>query len=220
MSCLRTITNLVGVSLAVAAAFTSFAAPATGVASGTHRYAASGIDATERKPIEPAATQDQAGPVLPTETTVSGGTTEQYEIVTWSLQRFEDAGLDIPALEIHLHQDLAGCKGNRGIYNSGLQRIDVCVDQRNVVLHEIAHAWNHENLSAAQRSEYVSVGGFGSWDDPDTPWSDKGSEDAADTIAWALLDEPITTFSADGPIARRAAAYLLLTGNHAPRIPA
>ncbi len=220
MSYLRTITNLVGVSLVATAAFTSFAAPLEGVASGTHRYAASGIDATERKPIEPAAAQDQAAPVLPTESTVFGGTAEQREIATWAVQRFEDAGLDVPALDIHLHQDLADCKGNRGIYNSGLQRIDVCVDQRNVVLHEIAHAWSHENLSAAQRSEYVTVGGFGSWDDPDTPWSNKGSEDAADTIAWALLDEPITTFSADGPIARRAAAYLLLTGNHAPRIPA
>ena len=124
----------------------------------------------------------------------------------------------VPPVEIHLHQDAAECKGNRGIYNAGSQRIDVCVDERLVVLHEIAHAWNHENLSDAQRSEYVAIGDFGSWDEPETPWFDRGSEDAADTIAWALLEEPITSASPDGPIARRNAAFVFLTGSDAPRM--
>lgn len=218
MSYLRTITKLVGASLVVTAAFASVIALPEGAGTGTHRYTASEIDSTDRRPIKIAATAGSAGPVLPTETTVSGGTAEQREIAAWALQRFEDADMDVPTLDIHLHQDLAECQGNRGVYNSGSQRIDVCVNERNVVLHEIAHAWNHQNLSESQRSEYVSFGGFGSWNDSDTPWFEKGSEDAADTIAWALLDEPITTFSSNGPIARRDAAYLLLTGNHAPRI--
>jgi hypothetical protein len=150
--------------------------------------------------------------------TVSGGTPEQRRTAFWAIQRYDGAGLEIPPVEIHLHQDLAECNGNRGISSCGSQRIDVCVNERNVVLHEIAHAWNHENLSETQRSEYVLAGGFGSWDDPETPWFDRGSEDAADTIAWALLEEPIKMVSHDGPIARRDAAYSLLTGGHAPRV--
>jgi hypothetical protein len=220
MSYPRTFTNLVGACLVGAAAFMSITVPPEAAGGDIHRCAESRIGATERRPIETRATPDQTESAGPTELLVFGGTAEQREIAAWALQRFADAGLGVPVVDVHLHQDLAECKGNRGIYNSGLQRIDVCVNERNVVLHEIAHAWNHENLSAAQRFEYVKVGGFGSWDDTDTPWSERGSEDAADTIAWALLDEPITMSSPDGPIAQRDTAYLLLTGSHAPRISA
>ncbi|MDJ0923978.1 MAG: hypothetical protein QNJ77_05405 [Acidimicrobiia bacterium] len=151
-------------------------------------------------------------------TVVVGGTQTQRATAAWAISRFEEAGLVVPPLEIYLHSDPAGCKGHRGIFNAGEQRVDVCVEEPGVMLHEIAHAWNWVNLTDAQRAEYVEKGGFGSWDDPETPWHDRGSEDAADAIAWALLEEPIAGFTADGPIARTNASYRLLTGMDSPRI--
>lgn len=38
------------------------------------------------------------------------------------------------------------------------------------------------------------------------------------TMAWALLEEPIESWSEDGPIAKRADAYRLLTGMEVPRL--
>ncbi len=151
-------------------------------------------------------------------TVVFGGTQTQRATADWAIARFEEAGLIVPPLAIHLHSDPAWCKGHRGIFNAGEQRVDVCVEEAGVMLHEIAHAWNWVNLTDTQRAEYVRQGGFESWDEPDTPWLDRGSEDAADTISWALLDEPITGFTADGPIARANASYRLLTGMDSPRI--
>lgn len=213
MTHIRTIARLIGGSLFVLGTFMTAVAPSAG--GEAHRRTIAVVDS---KPAVADETAGQIEPPRPVEVIVSGGTAEHRHTALWAIQRFEAAGLAVPPIELHLHQDTAECKGNRGIYNSDAQRIDVCVDEPAVVLHEIAHAWNHENLSDSQRSEYVSAGGFGSWDDPETPWSEKGSEDAADTISWALLEESIAAITPDGPIAQRDAAYLLLTGSHAPRL--
>jgi len=87
-----------------------------------------------------------------------------------------------------------------------------------VVLHEIAHAWAQKELTDADRDAYVIAGGFESWNSPGTDWSDRGSEHAADTIAWGLLEHPLAMSIPDGPIAEANAAYRLLTGTDAPRL--
>ncbi len=212
MKHLRITAKLIGASLVVVGAWTS-AASAAGSSAG-HETAGGG----DSEPVAAAEIVEMAEPIRPRAIVVIGGAIGQRATAFWALGRYEALGLEVPPIEIHLHQDLAECKGNRGIYNAGLQRIDVCVDEPCVMLHEIAHAWNHENLNDAQRSEYVSTGDFGSWDDPETPWFDRGSEDAADTIAWALLAEPITMASPDGPIAQRSSAFTFLTGLAASRV--
>lgn len=139
------------------------------------------------------------------------------EIATWALERFEHAGLELPAVEVYLHTTNEGCGGHRGIFSPGTLRIDVCVDEPGVVLHELAHAWAHVSLEQQTKDAYVLFRDLESWNDPDTPWMERGSEDAADTVAWALQEPPLTGFSHDGPIARNHQAYLLLTGSVVPR---
>ncbi len=146
------------------------------------------------------------------------GDADLMRLGSWGLARFEAAQLDTPPIEIHLHRDRDACRGHRGLFNAGEMRVDVCVTEPLVVLHEIAHAWNHVNVPGDVESTYVAAGGFGSWDAPETPWHDRGSEDAADTIAWALMDDPIAMPTPDGPIAQLDARYRLLTGNDAPRV--
>jgi len=92
------------------------------------------------------------------------------------------------------------------------------VDQALVLLHELGHAWAHTHTSEAQQAGYVFAAGLESWNHPDSAWARRGFEHAADTIAWAMLEEPITLLTPDGPIAQRNAAYHLLTGDDAPRL--
>ncbi len=161
-------------------------------------------------------------PPLPSEPPVQTGpavfATEDrlVELAAWALVRFDQAGLDLPPVEIHLHRTDDQCGGHRGTFNPGRMRIDVCVEAPGVILHELAHAWAHHDLDEATRDAYVAFRGLESWNDPDTPWLRRGSEDAADTVAWALQAPPLSGFIPDGLISQNHEAYRLLTGSTAP----
>ena len=156
----------------------------------------------------------------PTTTTVTGGTEKQRGLVVWALEQYENAGLDIPVLQFHLHLDTSACKGNSGSFAHGATpwRITLCTEDRIVFLHEIGHAWSKYALTQSERAEYVEQRGMESWNDPETPWRARGSEDAANTLAWGLIDDPIRGMMPDGPLAQKNEAFKLLTGVDSPRI--
>ncbi len=76
---------------------------------------------------------------------IQGGTTEQIETVESVLDRFETTGLDLPPLSVYIHDTKNGCDGHSGLYSprSQIDRIDICSDAAFIVLHELAHAWEH-----------------------------------------------------------------------------
>lgn len=76
------------------------------------------------------------------------------------------------------------------------------------------------DCDTAERSDYVERRGLESWNDPETAWGDRGSEDAADTLAWGLIEDPIVDMLPDGPLAQRNNAFRMLTGIDSPRISA
>lgn len=139
-------------------------------------------------------------------------------LAEWALSTFAEAGLHVTIREIHLHDDESACGGRAGTFAPAALRIDVCRVREKVILHELAHAWAHEHLSLVQRARYVSLGGFDSWNDPQTGWADRASEDAADTIAWGLMERPIHMPSTPGPLTEINDRYRLLTGTDAPRV--
>lgn len=149
-----------------------------------------------------------------TEATVfaPGDDQELLELGHWAIDRFESAALSVSAIEIHMHRTSEACGGHRGTFNPTANRIDVCVAEPVVVLHEIAHAWAHENLTREQREAFVAVGGFESWNAPETAWSERGSERAATVIAWGLSEQPHMVVTRDGPLAQRNAQFHMLTG--------
>lgn len=172
----------------------------------------------------PASTKQRAGfakeaDVAP-ETAVFApdGDQELMELGQWAIDRFETAAMSVPAIEIRMHRTNSECGGHRGTFNPTAKRIDVCVAEPLVVLHEIAHAWAHENLTERERDAFVTAGGYESWNHPDTAWGDRGSEHAADAIAWGLMEEPQMMVTADGPIAQINADFRMLTGVDSPRI--
>lgn len=156
----------------------------------------------------------------PSETTMTGGSDEQRQTMAWALERYSASGLELPLLHIELHSDVSFCGGNRGFFSpsSTPWTIGICTNERSLVLHELGHAWVENTLSEADRASYVRHRGLESWNDPETPWRDRGSEHAANTMAWGLSGTPLRGMPTDGPLAERNAAFQFLTGMTTPRL--
>jgi hypothetical protein len=143
-------------------------------------------------------------------------------LTEWALSRFEQAGLALPPLTIAFHDDKQPCEGNFGYYRSTTPaRIDICgfnsdrflVTPKKTILHELGHAWARHTLTDQARQAFCRLRGLAAWNDDDIAWEDQGSEQAAEIIAWALLDQDVTLAKisdADPPSLSRA--YLQLTG--------
>ncbi len=57
---------------------------------------------------------------------------------------------------------------------------------RALLLHELGHAWVNAWVDDETRAELIASVGAESWNDEDTPWGSRGSEWAAETLAWGL----------------------------------
>jgi hypothetical protein len=147
-------------------------------------------------------------------------------LAEWALTRFDRAGLMLPPLVISFHDERADCGGNFGLFRSGAPaRVDICgfnwdrfvVTARKTVLHELAHAWLGHTLTEAARGRFLDLRGLQTWGDDEFPWEEQGSEQAAEIIAWALIDEDLelTRFKDANPAAL-SEAYLQLTGSRPP----
>jgi len=156
----------------------------------------------------------------PADGTVIGGSAEQRDLVTRALQRYATSGLELPPLQFELHEDTAPCGGNRGFFSPSSEpwTIGLCTAEELPILHEIGHAWAQYGLSDGERAAYVEHQGLVSWNDSETRWRDRGSEDAANTLAWGLLATPLRNMPSEGPLAEKAEAFRLLTGLDPPRI--
>lgn len=77
------------------------------------------------------------------------------------------------------------------------------------LLHEYAHAWMRDNLDEDTRQEFLQFSGLARWDDDNDDWADKGMEQAANAIAYGLLEEPRYR---GATCEQSLAGYRLLTG--------
>ena len=145
--------------------------------------------------------------------------------VDWAVHRFRTAGLrDLPPLEVHLHGSREACNGGLGLYY--MNRIDLCTKDssepyaQKYALHEIAHAWAQTNIDPDVMHRFMDVRGAEAWNDKRLPWKERGTEQAAEIIAWGLGDGEIQPQLAE-PLESKALAglYELLTGR-APITPA
>jgi hypothetical protein len=127
-----------------------------------------------------------------TRVTVYADKDRSHRLVEWALDRYDQAGLAVPATDVYFHPNRQGCEGYDGIHTitAGKHRIDVCVlDQRSrerTILHEFAHAWAHTNLTDDTRQTFLAKRGLETWHDSDTEWEDRGTEHAAEIIRWGL----------------------------------
>jgi hypothetical protein len=140
---------------------------------------------------------------------------EQVRLVRWSASRFEGAGLEPPTVEIRFHADSSGCGGHLGYAQAG--RVDVCMVlanemARRTLLHEMGHIWIDQNVPETRRERFLDLRGLPSWNSSTDPWQERGYEQGAETMAWALGDRILSAQIPDNQPAQLAAAFELLTG--------
>ena len=128
--------------------------------------------------------------------TFTGADANDEAAVDWALHRFRTAGLrELPPLEVHVHRSREACNGGLGLYY--MNRIDLCTKDssepyaRKYALHEIAHAWADVNVDPGVMRRFMDVRGVGTWNDKRVPWKERGTEQAAEIITWALGDGEI-----------------------------
>lgn len=129
----------------------------------------------------PIALDDTAAPTLKV---------DQQRLVESALGRFAAQGLELPDVSFKFHGDLIRCDGHKGMYYKTTRTLEMCSMDEHTMLHELAHAWANENLTAIQMEGFVTLRGLDSWNDHDDAWERRGTEHVAETVAWALLDEP------------------------------
>jgi len=149
---------------------------------------------------------------------VHGSDERSHEQIADADAAFRAAGLDLPSLEIHVHENHAGCGGFAGQFNrdgSGL-RVDFCSGNSFTVLHEFAHVWEYHNVDDTTRDALVEMHGLETWRSSDVPWEERGVEVAAETIAKGLLERPFPEWQCE-EIELLDQGFRLLTGRSSPR---
>lgn len=77
-----------------------------------------------------------------------------------------------------------------GRYYQQTRTLEMCSLEKDIMLHELAHAWANHNLTDEEKEELTIFRGLRAWNDHDLAWEERGTEHAAEIVAWALLDEP------------------------------
>jgi hypothetical protein len=154
--------------------------------------------------------------------TISGGTRAQQAMVRWAEDRFADAGIGVPSLEVLFHRDRSGCEDRLGLFEDDV--VHICAIyvndmSRRDLLHEMAHGWVASHVSVSLENRFLRLRHLETWNDHDVEWEARGTEHAAEIIGWAVGGQPDGIWRPSIPMNDRpqlAAAYELLTGHPLP----
>ena len=114
----------------------------------------------------------------------------QQDLLEFGLSRFAEHGLALPTVHVEFYPTVADCKGHKGSYTKQTRTVRMCTLDKTTMLHELAHAWANLNLSDVERAAFAAHRGLVAWNDQGDPWHDRGTEHAAEIVAWALTDKP------------------------------
>ncbi|HET6952220.1 MAG TPA: nuclear transport factor 2 family protein [Acidimicrobiales bacterium] len=168
---------------------------------------------------------------------IHNGTATLERLVQWAMGRFETARLPAPPVaSVAFDQDTTApqCAVDRTGLTIDLgesSQVFVCLGEddacageactafvanaRLLVLHELAHAWMYRQVDEATQQAFMDHMGLEAWSSAEVGWYDRGVEQAAQVLAWGLMDEPIpTTRLGDLPCEQLVEAFRLLTGDH------
>ena len=140
----------------------------------------------------------------------------QQELARWAVARFDRAGLDPPTVDIRFHGDASGCGGHLGYAKDG--GVDVCtvlvneMARRNL-LHELGHIWIDQNVSPSARDRFLRLRGLRSWNSSTDPWDERGYEQGAEILAWALGNRILSAQIPNDDPEQLEAGFQLLTAS-------
>jgi hypothetical protein len=167
------------------------------------------------------------------EIAVHNGTERLVGVIEWALERFDSAGLAEPRIESVTFEPSRRCAGLSGrvVEETGSRDLFLCLYERDLcfgggtcdvpalnarvgILHELGHAWTLDHTDGPTRNRLLDLSGRETWDDPGAPWHLRGSEYAAEVLAWGLLDELVPMVRiGDPPCSELTEAFELLTGS-------
>lgn len=117
---------------------------------------------------------------------------DQRELVDFALERFERAGLELPSdLRITFPADKARCFDYGGVYVPSKVEVRICRPSDTTIVHELAHAWIESTFSDRERMAFMELRGLDTWTGG-AKWDERGAEQAAEVLTWALMDRDIT----------------------------
>lgn len=139
-----------------------------------------------------------AGIILSTDQLTDG----QRKVVSWSLTRFDEAGLRLPPkIDVVFDETLSMCHGDMGQCHpdQGIPVLYVCgieepttsadvLDRKLVLLHELAHIWHWAQGEGTSWPDYSNIVG-GEHTNGTVPAFDRTEERVAMIISWGLLDQ-------------------------------
>jgi hypothetical protein len=168
------------------------------------------IGASAANPVPLSADLTSAG--MPASVTVVGASESDHAAIGWAVDRLQWGGLELPPVVIEIHTAPADCNGHDGLFRSSetTPTVLVCNRSRYIVLHELAHAWEHHNLTDDTRQEFMELLGLTAWSDHDVAWKERGVEDLAEIITWGLYDIDLTADLDERLTKQRA--FALITG--------
>lgn len=140
------------------------------------------------------------------------------ELIRDSIELYEEAGLSLPSIRFVNCADPDDCFGRRGVavHHSEGPEIRICGDEISpwlewVVIHELAHCWDRNQLTQEARDEFLDLRGLETW--RDGTWHERGAEHAAEIMVWGLIDRPVRPGHIDqNSCAELLAGYTTLTG--------
>ena len=172
------------------------------------------------------------------EVEVYNGTPGLEDLITWSFARFRARDLGTPNVRrVTFHNNrIDNCEDFTGMILADAVTLcfdsatAACQDQdcttwapwtKQTTLHELAHAWMDEHLTTETIEQFQTATAMPTWSDPKHPWSQRGVELAAETIAWATSDQPVQVNPKLGSHTcdELAQYYQILTGRPAEPTP-
>lgn len=170
---------------------------------------------------------------------IVNGSPSQHELARWALERFKAAGLAAPRVATIAFPPTRLCSesgdGAFALVHPTAARVDICLGDfqicpdatcdaigthaQRTLLHELGHVWEHQNLDDELRESFLDQRDLSAWTDSGAKWHERGSEQAAEALAWGLMEHPIITMIPHVTPDELAAGFRLLTATeplHAP----
>ena len=113
-------------------------------------------------------------------------TAARTEMASEAIEKFAAAGWSLTNTEIRWSDD--ACDGAVGFHaeERGHHVIVMCADSEWTMLHELGHVWAALHLDEVGEAEWVDRRGLNSWHEG--PYHERGTEQAAQVIAFGLFD--------------------------------
>ena len=148
-------------------------------------------------------------------TFVDQPTQRAKDIITWAVDRYVDAGLQLPDLDISFP---TSCSGKAALYHVGRSSIDFCFISKRTVLHEFAHAWDDTSAAVDHRAFLELRGLTVWWGGTEMPSGEQGTEHLAEIVAWGLngAEPRLVPQLPKNSVSELTAAFIFLTGSPPP----